>query len=388
MDAFPVGKTLPIWLLITFIAGCGGGGDTVQDAPMGDLDTPDQQCQSLGATGAFYRREPNPKLIAGTHMFSDSDLDTRLMNPDLVWDSSASVWHLYYESPHGDFSSAGISLIRHATSADLSTWTFSDTPALTPMDTGWEATGVAEPSVTFDPDAPANQRFTMAYTASGVLFVATSADGAVFTRAGTDGLALSIDEVYPDSSTGALGDPEIVRAGGTYHLWFSSTATGTSAAHGIGHATSTDAITWTVQEAPVRSLLRASSDLTSGYDAPAAVYDDVHCRWEMWFADATNTSSQPVQLDNASGVRHATSMNGTSWTIDAQTPDLTWDDTKAGEGQGLMAGEDVAIKSTGRYMIYPAFDDQDVPSGSMLPTGSGDTASVMTLNLAARDAPP
>jgi hypothetical protein len=54
----------------------------------------------------------------------------------------------------------------------------------------------------------------------------------------------------------------------------------------------------------------------------------------------------------------------------------------------MRAGADIAIKSTGRYMLYTGFDDQGVPSGSTLPTRTGSTSGVMTLNLATRDAPP
>jgi hypothetical protein len=162
----------------------------------------------------------------------------------------------------------------------------------------------------------------------------------------------------------------------------------TATAHGIAHATSTTGTTWTTVEAPVLSLLKMSADPNSGYDAATVVYDDVHCRWELWLSDGAGTSGQTVQLDNASGVFHATSTNAMTWTADFQNHDVSWDGSKAGEGDGMMAGADVALKSTGRYMIYPAFDDQNVPSGSTLPTSGGTTAAVMTLDLAARDAPP
>lgn len=393
MDAFPVSRpSLRCQLaFLCSIAACGGDdGSAVQDAPTDSPDAPPSSCQPLGATGAFYRRTPNPRVVAGDHTFSDNKVDTRLSNPDLVWDAGASTWHLYYDSPHGDFGAATGSLIRHATSPDLVTWTFGNTPALEPSGSGWDQAGVFEPSVTINPAAPASQRFTMAYSAAGAIGVAISADGATFTRVGTDGQVLTRSDVYPGSTAGSLGDPEIVAANGTYHLWFASTAmtNATATAHGIAHATSSDAITWTPGEAPVHSLLKSAADANSGYDAASAVYDDVHCRWEMWLSDPAGTSGQTVQLDNASGVFHATSSNAMTWTADFQNHDVAWDGTKDGEAHGMMAGADVALKATARYMLYPAFDDANVPSGSTLPTSSGTVTSVMTLNLAARDAPP
>jgi hypothetical protein len=54
----------------------------------------------------------------------------------------------------------------------------------------------------------------------------------------------------------------------------------------------------------------------------------------------------------------------------------------------MIVGADVARRGTGRYMVYPAADDENVPTGSTLPTQAGNVAGVVTLNLATRDAPP
>jgi hypothetical protein len=89
-------------------------------------------------------------------------------------------------------------------------------------------------------------------------------------------------------------------------------------------------------------------------------------------------------------VWHATSTNGSTWTINYnQLRDVVWDETAQGEHLGLLTGADVARKGTGRYMVYVGFDDQNVPTGSYLPdrTTTGFRAGVMTLNVATRDAP-
>jgi len=68
--------------------------------------------------------------------------------------------------------------------------------------------------------------------------------------------------------------------------------------------------------------------------------------------------------------------------------DLAWLASASGEHLGLLTGADVEAKSTARYMLYVGFDDQNVPSGFVLPTRTGTTPGVMALDLAARDAPP
>ena len=114
----------------------------------------------------------------------------------------------------------------------------------------------------------------------------------------------------------------------------------------------------------------------------------------MWLTNEgspTENNDQPTEFENTSGLWHATSTNGMSWTINyAFARDFVWDASASGEHIGMMAGADVAIKGTGRYMVYTGFDDQNVPASSQLPdrSGGGFRAGVMTLDLATRDAPP
>ncbi len=364
-----------LWLVLTLIA-CGDDAPIMVDAPsMQNADAP--TCQPLSAVGSFYRRTPNPRLVAGGHTYTDNSVDSQLIDPDLSWDGS--TWHLYYVSPSGTFASPGSPQTRHATSTDLATWTYQDTPSLV---------GAVEPTVAKKPDGS----YLMIYSSGTGLMSATSA-----TASGTFGSAtpvLTASDVYPNASGARLGDPELVIVGSTYHLWFSSQdcANPTCTKKGIGHATSSDGTTWTLDIAPVPSLLRASADPSTGGIAPSVVYDEPHCRWEMWLAKdspLTENDNQPTEDDNMVGVYHATSTNGTSWTVSyTQIRDLVWDNTAAGEHLGMRAGADVALKSSGRYLVYTGYDDQNVPPNATLTTRTGTTAGVMTLNLATRDAPP
>src|SRR5262245_46458709 len=100
-ESFPMAQRFPlmrrVWMLFIVMA-CGDGAPAMQDVPVGSPDT-SQTCMPQSAVGSFYRRQPNPRFIAGTHTFSDAKLDTAIADPDLRWDGS--TWHLYYQSPHG-----------------------------------------------------------------------------------------------------------------------------------------------------------------------------------------------------------------------------------------------------------------------------------------------
>ena len=206
--------------------------------------------------------------------FTDGKLDTAIADPDLRWDGSQ--WHLYYQSPHGTtFNPPGPMVIRHATSADLATWTFDETPSLTvPTEAGaWDATHSETPSVAYNPDAPADRRYLFIYSGArnarrllvprlrdrrGVLRRRQDVHARAGHRSpkGKAGLVLTGADAYPGAGGAIVADPEVQFVGGTYHLWFSSfacegTSCATVKAFGIGHATSTDGIHWTVDAAPI-----------------------------------------------------------------------------------------------------------------------------------------
>lgn len=406
--------------LTTLLLACGDeSASQPADAPATQPDVA-TTCQPQSVTGAFYRRAPNPRMVAGTKTFTDGKLDTSFVAPDLRWDDSSQRWVVFYESPHGTFSSPGTPIIRRASSSDLSSWAIDDLPTLqVGAAQGWDGAAIGAPSVAYNPDASPDRRYIMLYSGAAGVFpfpgysfpessigVAFSADGITFTRVsagdspkGKAGLVLTGADAYPDSTGAIVTDPEVAFVSGTYHAWFSSfacsgTDCATATAKGIGHATSTDGVHWSVEAAPVLSLLRQSSMPTSGGTHPTVTYDDVHCRWELWLANDSDAdvSTQPVNMNNTAGPRYATSSNAMSWTLNyGAARDVVWDSTAGGEHLGLRDGLDVARKSTGRYMLYVGFDDQKVPAGSTLPSRSNPSSTipgVMTLNLAARDAPP
>jgi hypothetical protein len=410
--------------VITFVtilaaSACGDDGATPIDSALPDspaIDAPQMQCENQGAIGQFNRRAGNPRVLPGT-AFTDGKLDIHIADPDVRWDATASRWEAYWAAGHGTsyMSTDLVPVIRRATSVDRMTWTIDDAPVFTahPDTNAWDHDIAETPTVIYNPNAPADRRYLLMYSGANGTFpgytfhdyaigAAFSPDGRTFTRVpasesphGKAGLVLEASQIHPAGSDGIVADPELVLVGNTYHLFFSSfTCHGASCAtvdtYGVSHATSPDGINWTIEASPIRSLLRTSS-LTSGGAQPSVVYSAAHCRWEMWLrADAdADVTNQPVAFNNMAGVYKAESMDGLSWNVSYSfNRDFTWMQAEPGEGLGLLTGVDVAANGNGRLMLYVGFDDQNVPSGFVLPLRAGGTTpGVFTLNVATRDLP-
>ncbi len=404
-------------IVIALATGCGGGSDS-PDAGADARPDGTSNCSPVGAQGQVTRRAGNPRLRAGA-TFTDGKLDLSISDPDVRWDGSQ--YQLYYATAHATSFSATdkVGMIRHATSVDRMTWTVADAPAFAvdPDPAAWDHLQAETPTVIYNPAAPADRRYLMLYSGAAGTFpypnytfnnyaigAAFSADGVTFTRLpaaesphGKAGLVLTGKDAYPASTNGIVSDPDLALVDGVYHVWFSSFAcTGTSCEtitdFGISHATSTDGIHWTVLEAPIRSLLRTSSNTKTGGQQPSVVYDAEHCRYEMWLTSDVGTENdvQPIEFNNMMGVYKAESNDGIAWSLDyTRARDLSWVPTEAGEHLGLLTGADIAQNSTGRLMLYVGFDDQNVPTGFFLPdrTAQGFRDGVMTLQVATRDLP-
>jgi hypothetical protein len=409
-----------VTLLLFGSIACGDDGGAPSD---GNVDMgPDgiELCQPQGATGQFVRRAGNP-VLQPRQTFTDGKLDTELSDPDVRW--TGQRWELFYGTGHASTytSDDRVAVIRRATSIDRTQWTIDEAPALTASSEpdAWDRELVAAPTVIENPAAPADRRYLMLYAGADGVFpfqgyarpnfqigAAFSADGITFTRVpaadsphGKPGLVLTGQEVYPASTGGIVTDPDVVLVNGVYHLYFSSYSCSELQCsrvdnNGIAHATSTDGITWTVAEAPVRSLLRASADSTSGGSRPSVIYDVARCRWEIWLSNdlAPDVTNQPVDLGlwSTAGVWHSASNDGAAWdSINyVFARELAWSASEPGEALGMQAGVDVGANGSGRLMLYTGLDDDDVPVGFTLPLRTGDTTpGVRTLNHATRDLP-
>jgi len=409
--------------MLLVASACGDDASVPVDAapPDARIDAPPSSCQSQGAIGQFIRRAGNPRVLPGT-TFMDGKLDIHIADPDVHFDPATQRWVAYWAAGHGaTYTDPNmVAVIRRATSADRMTWTIDDAPvfAQSTVAGAWDRVNTETPTVIYNPAAPPSRRYLMLYSGSDGPFqtgafanyqigAAFSADGRSFTRVpavesphNKDGLVLTGKQVYPTGSDGIVADPEVALVDGIYHLFFSSfSCSGASCANtdtfGVAHATSADGITWTIKEAPVRSLLRTSA-LTSGGQQPSVIYDPIHCKWEMWLRSdsATDVMNQPVDFNNMAGVYKADSTDGINWNVNfAFNRDFAWaptDPNSGGEDLGLLTGADVAMNGNGRLMLYVGFDDDNVPSGFALPNRAPQTgarAGVFTLNVATRDLP-
>lgn len=400
---------------------CGDGGSGADPDAAADArpDARPTTCQPLPAMGQLTRRDGNPRLVAGA-AFPGGMIDTAIFDPDVHYDAAAQRYVAYYMAPHAPaFGAPEIQQIRRATSADKFAWTVDDEPVLAASsDAGaWDRRDTRMPSVAINPDAAPDRRYLMVYAGAAgaspfpgavrpsfAIGAAFSADGVAFARVpaaesphGEAGLVLTGAQVYPAAVDAAVFDPEVVYVGGVYHLFFSSHACdGAQCANttelGVAHATSADGVTWTVEAAPVPSLLRAVADRRSGGQQPSVVYDATHCRWELWLTNDVGTEShaQPVELENSMGVYAAESSDGKTWSVAYASPRaLPWTAGVAGERLGRQGGADVAQHSTGRLMLYVGYDDQNIPAGATLPdrSANGSRPGVTTLNIATRDLP-
>ncbi|MEZ4399452.1 MAG: hypothetical protein R3B06_05515 [Kofleriaceae bacterium] len=405
------------------LLGCGaettGPTDAGRDAATTDAATIDAAtCAPAPATTApFMRRTDNPRLRAGTRF--GADVDTTIADPDLLWDDALGQWRGYFLAARGpSFAGPLTHSIREMRGGtDGATWTLFDPPALlaSPSTEAWDHDRTETPTVVVNPDAPPDRRYLMLYagaagTMPGQAFpayaigAAFSPDGVTFTRVaaadsphGQAGLVLRGTDVYPRADAALVADPDVVFRDGTYHAWFSSfacaaatTACDTVTAFGVAHASSTDGIHWTPDAAsPVPSLVRTPGVPTSGGQQPSVVWDQRHCRYELWLTSdaAGETDVQPAAFNNTMGAWHATSADGATWSIDFDgARDLAWAPGEPGEPLGMLTGVDVAAHGDDRLMLYVGFDDQAVPPDFYLPdrTPTGFRPGVMALGVATR----
>jgi hypothetical protein len=405
-------------ILVLSTVACGGGSAGNPDAGDPDAATPDARvCLPPPLPKPFTRRGDNPRLRAGTKF--GALVDTSISDPDVHWDAAANQWRAYFMASRGTAFSAPLTQTIRAAhgSADGATWTLVDPPVLaaSPSPTAWDHANTETPSVTINPDAPPARRYLMLYSgangplagqsfAAYAIGAAFSADGVTFTRVpasesphGKDGLVLAGADVYPSATQSLVADPEVVYHAGIYHAWFSSFACKTTkttcdpTAFGIAHATSTDGVHWTPAAAnPVPSLLRTPGSAVTGGQQPSVLWDEAHCRFEMWLTsdEAGEHDVQPVDFNNTMGVWHATSDDGATWLVNYAAPrDLSWTKTALGEPLGMLTGSDVAARGSQRLMLYVGFDDQQVPPDFYLPdrTPTGFRPGVMALGVATRE---
>ncbi len=251
---------------------------------------------ALAALACAFAAAPGPAFGATLHSRLDFEMpgygSSRRVITDHYLMNETGTWHLFYTELPGPYAAA--SRIGHATSPDLVHWT--ELPAaITAGGTAWTATGAWAPHVVAHPGGGWRMLFTgRAASGAQAIGALASADLVTWTLA-------SPDPVFTPSTTWAAWDagttsncrdPFVWFEGGAYSMIYTAkTKTGRPA---LGHARSTDLLTWTdAGPFAVDSTSTSPTDLES----PFLVFDNgrvelLYSRFYLRFLSAA-TSAGP-----------------------------------------------------------------------------------------------
>jgi predicted GH43/DUF377 family glycosyl hydrolase len=233
--------------------------------------------------------------------------------------------------------------IGHATSDDGITWIKDiNNPVLKEDTPGkWDEHFVHTPKVMV-----INGTFHMWYTGHKNKFSignekighATSPDGSIWTK----------DANNPVLTVGSSGSWEnswisvgaVLFDNTKYHMWYSGGDTITGIVK-IGHATSTDGLTWTKDPSnPVLSQGSSSSWDYPRVELPAVLFDGAV--YNMWYSGGSSIFNWKIG--------HATSANGVNWTKDPSNPVLSKGQAGAWDSKSVATMS--VIENSGKYKMW------------------------------------
>jgi hypothetical protein len=387
--------------------------DSIQPVDAGnDSPAPPDPCGPLGAT--WTRCAANPLARAGNQQ-ADGRYQLSIGDPDVQFDATNKVWRAWwstgmaahYTDPTNQMG------IKVAESPDGVAWTVQTevTLAARPNTSDWDTFKLETPTVLIVPGNPPDKRYLMFYSgAPGTkpvnggqvpwyqLGLAYSADGKTFTRlpakdgpfanvntgyGNNDGLVLRGIDAFKGVAgvvDGLLADPEVVWDGSTIHLFYSSLAMSKSGPvwYGIGHATSTDGVHWTV-------LDNGETASLSGGQGPSVVKGPAG--WEIYFHDdfMGDQAKVPTSFNPQYGIRRGTSANLAAWTVDDKSYELTWDGSDNEKYGWVAVGDMTFVNGVHRY-YYPAFSALQGPDTTWVAplAAGGYVPSLMVLDMARR----
>jgi len=251
----------------------------------------------------WTKYENNPVMLASPM----GDWDEVLVSPSTVIYKD-STYHMWYWG--GKPSGAYFFHIGYATSPDGINWTKDkvNNPVLSPgLEGAWDDGAINSPSVLF-----IDSIFHMWYTGYSPpvklkIGHATSSDGINWTK-DTDNnpvLAPGPNGSWDDSD---VGDVRVVHDGSEYHMWYVGARNNTNI-YQIGHATSSDGVSWTRDPQNPVIKLEAGSWEHNNMGYQMAVYDGT--MFHMWYIGGERLYW---------GVGYATSVDGSTWIKNAGNP--------------------------------------------------------------------
>lgn len=173
---------------------------------------------------------------------------------NVIYDAAAPAserYRMWYSGKQDDSTLAGEYKVCYATSPNGINWTkYANNPVLTAGSASdWNNLLITNVSVLLDndtfklwfaaPDGYYNNQIT---DGKGNIGYATSVDGINWTKYPTPVLVAGVGN-SPDSAV--VAEPQVLKIGTTYHMWYSMINSWAIENFAVGYATSTDGITWT-----------------------------------------------------------------------------------------------------------------------------------------------
>jgi predicted GH43/DUF377 family glycosyl hydrolase len=269
----------------------------------------------------WYLKDTGNPMV-GTGATYDS---THLQDPCVFLNQVNGVYYMYY----GCYGGSGTYpySIHRATSNDGKTWTRVGGKALfPPSSTGgdWNDEQVADPSVIFE-----NGIYKMWFSGyDGSMWkigYATSTDGAYWTNATGNPIFSNGSSVSWDG--GGVKMPWVLKVGSTYHMWYIGYTT--AGGEHIGHATSTDGVSWTRDtNNPVMT-----TDPTIGWEdkgllQPCVLYENG--QFVMYYTGKTGSDVRSIGV--------AYSDDGVAWLRDSRNPVIDRGNSSAWDVNDVSGG--------------------------------------------------
>jgi hypothetical protein len=337
----------------------------------------------IGAPASPWQRYPhNPIIVPGFAVRPRGPVGVHMTDASVLYDDEDQRWKMWFATgwTEGATPRTGI---KYAESRDGIAWTLDPGLALEPgpARAAWDYTNTDTPSVIKDPLARPDRRYMLWYAGGNStrrtigrgfpyyqIGLAFSRDGRRFTRVPAAespyawaGLVLVVQHAFPalpQVKDGVLTDPEVVRRGGIYHMWFSGLAQndrGMTVTKGIGHATSRNGVSWKAsRKNPLPSLMREHPIAPSSQ--PSVIWNPRKAAFEMWYTNDRDEELKRFASETrefaASGYWYASSTNGVDWTtLHGRGRDFRWDRRNAAEHYGLITGAEVVWRR-GEYRMY------------------------------------